>query len=79
MSEEPNETNSFKNTHFDRKTFFRFGIMSFVIRLLVDVEARKPIGWSGVASLAIEVVISAVLFSLAWQAIINWKRTKSSK
>ena len=83
MNTEPSATNNIKHIYFNGKTFFRVGIMYFVIRLLVDVEGRKPIGgeggWAGVLSLVIEVVITAFLFSLAWQAVINWRRTKSSK
>jgi hypothetical protein len=83
MNKELTETNKSKNSYFKWRTFLRFGTLYFALRLVVDSEARRPIGgeggWFGVVSLAIEVSITALLFSLAWQAIVNWRQKNSLK
>jgi hypothetical protein len=80
MDTEPSKTKSSEHRYFQWRAFFRFGIMYFVVRVVVALASKKPIGgeggWSGVVWLAIEVVITSFLFSLSWQALINWRRKK---
>jgi hypothetical protein len=44
MNQEPSETNNARKNYFNWPIFYRFGIGSFVMRLLMELFARKLSG-----------------------------------
>ena len=87
MNTEPSGTNNTKSRLSKWKLFFQFITLYFILRLVADLAARRPIGgkggWSGLASLAIETTVTGILFSflfsIAWQRIIDWRHKHGLK
>jgi len=87
----PSETSSTKNKlsrwKLRWKLFYTFVIVYFTLRTVAELVARKPVGgiggWHGVASRAMDGIITGLLFALlfpmVWEAIINWRQKNRSK